>query len=145
MKVYRLVNCDYDPIVVGARLSRSSDHSHQKLGEGIYFSVSRNDALQFARTNHKHVYTHLLTCRLRNITKDDFVDLVNDPNRIVKAKAERGSNLKTLSGRKLNVAYCKRQGKKGVIWAAQNGWTEGFLLSEYINDAVSIENVETLS
>jgi hypothetical protein len=145
MKVYRLVNCDYDPVVVGARLRRSSDRSHQKLGEGIYFSSSRDDALQFAGTNHKHKYTHLLTCRLRNITKDDFVDLVSDPNCIVKAKAEPGSKLKGFSGKKLYVAYCKEHGQKGVIWSAQGGWTEVCLLSEYIDDAVDIEHVEALN
>lgn len=111
----------------------------------MYFSVSRGDALQFARTNHKHLYTHLLTCRLTNITKDDFVDLVSDPNRILKAKAELRSNLKTLSVKKLHAAYCKEHGKKGVIWTAKHGWTEVCLLTEYIDDAVVIEHVEALN
>ena len=144
MRVYRLVNCEYDPITVGTQLTRSSDHSHQKLAEGIYFSVSRDDALQFAGANHGHVYTHLLTCQLKNITIDDFIDLVSDPNCILKAKAKSKSNLKMLSGKKLNVAYCREKGKKGLIWRAQNRWIEICLLADYIGDSVEIEHAEAL-
>jgi hypothetical protein len=78
------------------------------------------------------------------MTKNDFVDLVSDPNRIVRAKAEPRSNLGMLSGTKLNVAYCKEQGKKGLIWTAEGRWTEVFLLTDYIKEAVQIEHAEAL-
>jgi hypothetical protein len=74
MKAFRLVNCDHDPITVGAYLERASTHSKQKLCDGMYFSTSREDALEFAKKNHGHKYTHLLTCELRDMHESDFVD-----------------------------------------------------------------------
>lgn len=65
MKAFRLVNCDHDPIKVGEYLERASTHSNQKLCVGMYFSTSRKDALEFAKKDHGHIYTHLLTCELK--------------------------------------------------------------------------------
>jgi hypothetical protein len=140
MRVYRLVNSAHDPITPGQKLVRASDHSHQKLGEGIYFAASADDARQFAKTEAGHTYTHLLTCRLENMTEGNFVNLVNEPNLIVR------SEFKDLPVAERRLAYCKKHNKVGVIWKAQKfGWIEVCLFSEYIRDAVIIESAEPLS
>lgn len=138
MEVFRLVNDQHDPTRVGEILVRTSDHSHQKLGNGMYFAASREDALQFARTQREHEYTHLLGCRLKGVTRNDFVDLVEDPNCIIR------SEFASLPGTQRGLAYCKRHGKKGLIWRATKGWTEICLFSEFSQNTAFIESVEKL-
>jgi len=139
MKVYRLVNCKTDSIEVGTTLSRASDHSNQKLGKGMYFAATYDDACLFAKIRHKYSYTHLLTCRLKGMTLADFVDLRKNPNLIIQ------SDFGKLPREERVPAYCKKYDKKGVIWMPQRGgWTEVLLLTEHIQDAVVIECVETL-
>lgn len=90
LKLYRVVNREFDPIVAGVQLTRCSDNSNQKHGDGIYFVISRADALAFARSDHKHTYTHVLTCRLKDISMEDFVDLRIDPNCIFEGGGQAG-------------------------------------------------------
>jgi hypothetical protein len=137
MNVYRLVNCDHDPITVGATLIRGSDHSRQKLGPGMYFAISREAALEFAKTRHGHTYTHLLTCRLKGITEKDFVDLVKEPFVISR------SEFKALPYDQRGSAYCAKHGKKGIIWKAID-WVEVCLFAQHIGDSVIVESVEML-
>jgi hypothetical protein len=112
MILYRLVDSAIDPIKVGERLTRTSDHSHQKFGEAMYFATTREDALIFARAQHAkaqhgHKYTHLLRCRIENARLDDFVDLRKEPNCIAQSKFRR--QLMT----KAAPAHCKQRQKKG--------------------------------
>jgi len=60
MKVFRLVHSAHDPVEKGAFLTRTSSHSHQKIADGIYFALSRDEALIFAKKSHGHTYSHLL-------------------------------------------------------------------------------------
>jgi hypothetical protein len=142
LTVYRLVNHAHDPIEVGTPLVRSSNHSNQKLAEGIYFCMTREDALNFAKVDHGHTYTHVVTCQLEKITKDDFVDLVSNPNAITKVKSTHP--FEGLHGRRLNHAYCEVEGKLGLIWKSIQGWTEVCLLTEHIGGAVLIVDSEPL-
>ena len=144
MQVFRLVNHKYDPIELSRPLSRTSNHSHQKIAEGTYFSLTREDALDFSKTNHGHVYTHLLTCRVEGVSKDDLVDLIADPNLCVRLSVAANSPLKGLKGRELRTKYCEIHCKKGILWKAANGWTELCLLSPYALGAVIIEAAEAL-
>ena len=140
MRVYRLVNSAHDPIAPGEKLVRASDHSRKKLGEGMYFAWSADYARQFANTSHGHTYTHLLTCHLKNLTEDNFVDLVKEPNLIAR------SEFKDLPIADRRLAYCKKHNKVGVIWkAGKFGWIEVCLYSEYIRDVVIIESAERMS
>jgi hypothetical protein len=139
MQVYRLVDKKHDPIEVGKTLERCSDHSNQKLGEGIYFAPSRESALEFAKTKHHHTYAHLLTCRLEGITEMDFVDLSKDPHVI--DNSEFGS----LTHKMRNQKYCEKYSKKGIIWKAVSGWVEVCLFAEHVSHRVIIEAVEVLT
>jgi hypothetical protein len=140
MRVYRLVNEEHDSVTAGMRLTRISDYSHQKLGEGMYFALSREDALAFAATQHGHKYTHLLGCVLENMTHDNFVDLRSSPNLLVRSKFNH------LPKRQQGPAYCNTHGKNGVIWNGAPGkrWVELCLYPEHIGNGVLIESVEPL-
>ena len=143
MKVYRLVNSKYDPITIGENLTRTSDHSYQKYGEGMYFAASRADALNFAKAQHGHAYTHLLTCRIEEASQDDFVDLRREQNCLAT------SEFRTLPMKKRAPEYCRQQQKKGLIWSSIAGkdtlaWTEVCLYPEHILDGVVIEAAEKL-
>jgi hypothetical protein len=142
MKVYRLVNSKYDPIEIGANLTRTSDHSHQKYGEGMYFALSREDALHFAKSQHGHAYTHLLTCLIENANENDFVDLRKKPNSMATSK------FRTLPMKARAPRYCKQQKKKGLIWSSTPGKqaarAEVCLYPEHIQNAVIIESAEKL-
>ncbi len=142
--VYRLVNSEHDPIKAGGRLTRVSNCSNQKYGKGMYFALSREDALIFSEAQHGHKYTHLLKCRIENASLDDFVDLRKEPNCIVKSKF--GSLPKTEGA----PAYCGQQKKKGLIWSSKHGletaaWTELCLYPEHVSDSVVIEDAEELA
>jgi hypothetical protein len=138
MRLFRLVNHQHDPIEVGTILTRTSNHSNQKMGKGMYFATTRDDALRFAKTQHRHVYTHLLGCQLEGTTENDFIDLVEDPNLIVK------SEFRELRSAERGLAYAKKYGRKGLIWRATNGWTEVCLFADYVQNVVIIESVEAL-
>ena len=84
MKVFRLVHSAHDPVEKGAFLTRASNHSHQKIADGIYFALSRDEALVFAKKPHGHTYSHLLTCDLLGVSEQDVVNLVENCNLIVK-------------------------------------------------------------
>jgi hypothetical protein len=143
MKAFRLVSSDYDPITIGAYLERASTHSNQKLCDGMYFSTSREDALEFASKNHGHKYTHLLKCELTGMQECDFVDLIADPNQIVR------QNRTGQSRRVATENFCRENHKKGVIWQSPSfeslpGWKEICLLPDHIQGSVLIEEVEGL-
>lgn len=144
MKAFRLVNCDHDPVSVGAYLERASTYSNQKLCAGMYFATSRKDALEFAKKDHGHIYTHLLTCGLTDMDENDFVDLVADPNLIVR------QNRTGQTRREATETFCRENNKKGVIWqsppsASSRGWKELCLLPQHIQHSVLIREVEELS
>lgn len=144
MQVFRLVNHKYDSIEISRALSRTSDHSNQKIAEGIYFALTREDALDFSKKNHGHVYTHLLTCRIEGVSKDDLVDLITDPNLFAQLSVTANSPLKGLKGRELRTKYCEIHRKKGILWKAANGWAELCLLRAYALNSVIIEAAEAL-
>lgn len=144
MTVYRLVNSKYDPIQVGARLTRPSNRSNQKFGAGMYFALTREDALNFAKGQHGHKYTHLITCNIENATPEDFVDLRENENVMV------NGDLGQLSPKKRAPAYCKLFNKKGLIWESVAGksttaWTELCLYPQHIANGVLITAAEDLN
>lgn len=57
MQAFRLVNEEHDPIEAGSLLTRTSDSSNQKIAEGMYFAIPREDAPEFATKDHGHIYT----------------------------------------------------------------------------------------
>jgi hypothetical protein len=145
MLVYRCVNQEHDPVEVGSHLTRTSNYSKQKLAEGMYFAVTREDALTFSRKDHGHTYTHLLTCRLKDVSKSDLVDLIVDAQLISHFKRSEEVSRAGLSGRELNRKYCEIHSKKGLLWTASaNSWAEVCLFPEFVNSAVVIEAVEKL-
>ncbi len=108
MRVYRLVNFLHDEVEVGRHLARASSYSHQKLGQGTYFALTKADALAFALSQHGHVYTHLLECEIAGVAEANFVDLRENQNAIA------GSDpIKTRYPK-----YCQKQLKEGVIWTS---------------------------
>lgn len=128
MRLFRLVDLKHDPIVPGQHLTRPSDHSNQKLGEGMYFALSFEDAKGFLHARHKHPYTHVLEVEIPFEIKD-FADLRASPNLITGPGTFKN----------LVFQYCQAHGKRGVIWTQrQNEWTELMLLSEYISHGVQI-------
>jgi hypothetical protein len=114
MQVYRLVNQEHDPIEVGSFLTRTSDHSRQKYAVGIYFALTREDALAFAKQDHGHTYTHLLTCRLKGVSESELVDLIADAKLISRFKTSEKASQPGLTTRELNEKYCEIHGKKGT-------------------------------
>jgi hypothetical protein len=110
----------------------------------MYFALTREDALQFAKKDHGHKYTHLLTCKLVNITEDDFADLIANSNLLATLKVPPNSPLFGLTGTNLKVKYCEVHGKKGIIWQATNGWSELCLLPPFVKGTVVIEVSEAL-
>jgi hypothetical protein len=109
----------------------------------MYFATSREDALEFAKKDRGHSYTHLLTCELKDMQEGDFVDLVANPNQIVRQK-RTGQN-----SRDATKDFCRENTKKGVIWQSVSseslsGWKEICLLPEHIQQAVVIKEVEAL-
>ncbi len=142
MIVYRLVDRSHDPIEIGSLLLRTSGHSREKFGRGMYFCATRNDARIFLDAHHGYRYTDLLECRLDGITRNDFVDLVNHPNEIVLAK--RDFSYEGFAGGSLREEYCRRKGKKGLIWRANRGWTELVLHSPHVDHGVIVIGSEPL-
>lgn len=142
LRVFRLVHEDHDPVTVGSQLFRISDHSNQKIAKGMYFALTREDALEYARNVRKHEYSHLLTCRVNGVTRDDLIDLISDPNQIEKLKFTAPYNGLTL--RQRNAKYCEDHGKKGLLWKSSEGWREFCLLPAFVGDAVVIEVSEKL-
>ena len=142
MIVYRLVDRSHDPIEVGSVLLRTSGYSRQKFGQGMYFCATRKDAQIFLDAHHGYKYTDLLECRLNGITRNDFVDLVNHPNEIVLAK--RDFSYEGFAGGSLREEYCRRTGKKGLIWRATNGWTELVLHAAHADHVVIVIASESL-
>ena len=142
MIVYRLVDRSHDPIEVGSVLLRTSGHSRQKFGQGMYFCATRNDAQIFLDAHHGYKYTDLLECRLNGITRNDFVDLVNHPNEIVLAK--RDFSYEGFAGGSLREEHCRRTGKKGLIWRATKGWTELVLHAPHVDHVVIVVGSESL-
>lgn len=113
MRVYRLVNFLHDKVEIGRPLARTSSNSNQKLGQGTYFALSKDDALTFASSSHGHVYTHLLECEIDGAVDEDFVDLRVNRNAIsghgsIKMKYPQ---------------YCQENNKAGVIWTSGD-WNE---------------------
>lgn len=141
MKAFRLVDETHDPIKEGELLTRTSDHSHQKLADGMYFALSREAALSFATKPHGHRYTHLLYCDLDDIEMDDLWDEIVDPNRIARFKSQDESP------RQARARYGKENNKKGFIWQARGveSWTELCLLSEHVCKVVRIVESEQLA
>jgi len=140
--VYRLVDAEHDEIEVGKRLIRISDHSNQKYGPAMYFTLTREDGLKFAKAQqakreHGHKYTHLLTCRIENASLGEFVDLRATPNIMVSG---RFRNMRTAERA---AAFCGENGQRGVIWqshASLNSpeWTELCLYPEHVGNNVLI-------
>lgn len=144
MKVLRLVHSAHDPVEKGAFLTRASNHSHQKIADGIYFALSRDEALVFAKKPHGHTYSHLLTCDLFGVSEQDVVNLVDNCNLIV--KWNRGRYPKR---RDAAAAFCRENKKKAILWRAQSSqesesWTELCLLAAHIPNTVLITDVEEL-
>lgn len=144
MQLFRLVNKEHDPIEAGSLLTRTSDCSNQKIADGMYFALTREDALKFSTKDHGHTYTHLLTCQLEEISKNDLVDLVKNENQIARFKTSAKPPLSILTGRELNTRYCDIHGKKGILWRARKGWTEVCILKQFVANSVIIEAAETL-
>jgi hypothetical protein len=143
MKAFRLVHSTHDPVAKEAFLTRASNRSHQKIAEGMYFALSREDALVFAKKPHGHIYSHLLTCELIGLGQEDIVNLVEDENLI--AKWNRGR----FKSRDAAVEYCRENKKKAILWASKSSqksqtWTELCLLAEHIPNTVRIIDVEEL-
>lgn len=143
MVVYRLVDRHHDSIEAGSVLQRPSSYSRQKFGRGMYFCPTRKDAQIFLNAHPGYRYTDLLECRLDGITKNDFVDLVNNPNEVVRAKCD--FSYEGFAGSSLKEEYCRRTGKKGLIWKSNMGWTELVLHSPHIDHVVIVIGSESLS
>lgn len=139
MIVYRLINEKYDTTSPGEFLCRTSDHSNQKLGDGIYFALDHNSAIQFAGT-HNHKYTHLLKCEIEGCSPADFADLVSEPSLITRWKVGKFSGL-----REAVPAYCNENGLRGLVWEARAGWTELLLLKQFAVGTVRVIEAEKLS
>ena len=114
MKVFRLVHSAHDPVKKGAFLTRASTHSHQKIADGIYFALSKDEALIFAKKSHGHTYSHLLTCDLIGVSEQDVVNLVENENLLV--KWNRGRYPKR---RDAAAAFCQNK-KKAILWRANH-------------------------
>lgn len=139
MIVYRLVDQKHDCITPGQVLTRTSNYSNQKFGDGMYFALDRTSALAF-NAIRKYTYTHLLECDI-NYQPTDFVDLVQSPNLIV-AWANQNS---LPNSRKITETYCMANKKVGVIWGAMgvNPWVELVLLKQFVTN-VKIINASPL-
>ena len=137
MQLYRLVNEKFDPVQVGSRLERSSSNSNQKLGDGMYFAVNRQSALDFAATRN-HPYTHLLTCEVEGITEDDLADMVSDPACVTRWKGSR-----RISSREAYVQYCAEHGLRGIRAGFAN-WEEIVIHDQHLTGNVRIVDSEKL-
>ena len=109
----------------------------------MYFAASREDALAFETKNHGHRYTHLLTCELEDMREEDFLDLIAEPNQIVRQRSPGQSMRDAVRD------LCRKNKKKGVIWQSpssetSSGWKEICLLSDNIPMAVLIIDAEAL-
>lgn len=138
MRVFRLVNSEYDPTKIGEPLSRESDHSNQKLGQGMYFALTEKDACKFAKSPSGYKYTHLLECELP-YEKCNFCDLTEDSNAIerwwlIQFHNDFSKLNSTLFREKIKL-YCEHHDQVGVIWASSQlagGWTELVVLKSHI-------------
>jgi hypothetical protein len=144
MKVFRLVHSAHNPVEKGAFLTRASTNGHQKIADGIYFALSREEALIFAKKPHGHTYSHLLTCDLIGVSEQDVVNLVENENLIVKWNRGRYPKMKDAA-----AAFCQQNKKKAILWRSQSSqecerWTELCLLTEHIPNTVLITDVEEL-
>ncbi len=137
MKLYRLVHETNDPVTPDKILTRSSDHSNQKFGPGMYFAISRESAMQFAQTR-KYKYTHLLECKVSNVKDCDIVDLVNNPLLITKWK-QTGKPIP-----EEYLRYCTKHELKGIKWEARAGWIEVVIHHPHYLNNVKIVKSERL-
>lgn len=138
MIVYRLVDKAHDNIAPGETLSRTSDKSKQKLGDGVYFALDRGSALDFAHKDHGYTYTHLLKCEVPGRSVSDFADLISDPSLITCWASGRWGL------REAVPLYCKANKLFGAIWQATDGWKELVLLKEFAVGTVRIVESEKL-
>lgn len=143
MIVFRLVDSEHDSVREGEFLTRPSSWSYQKIAEGMYFSLSKKDALIFAKKPHGHKYSHLLTCELIGVSDQDIVDLTRNENLITRWNRGR------LPRRDAAVAFCREQNKKAILWRSQSSqesetWTELCLLTNHIPNTVRIITAEKL-
>ena len=119
MQAFRLVNINKaeDPIEVGAYLTRISDKkSHNKLADGMYFALTKDDAMSFARINTEYKYSHLLKCELVGIENSDIFDETENENFFVRHKKEKEST------RDARARYCKEKQEK----MRDMGWRKGY-------------------
>jgi hypothetical protein len=137
MKLYRLVDADHDPITAGKKLARTSDHSNQKFGPGMYFATSRDSALEFAATRN-HRYTHLLECEVQGVKEADLADLAADPAVVARWNKQRHPQTQ------MYERYCQEKALKGLMWQSASGWVEVVIHAPYIDDNVLIVSVEQL-
>ncbi len=88
MKLYRLVDQANDPTTVGHALTRTSTHSHQKNGDGMYFGMDVFECLRFqaaTKAMGKLKYTHLLEVDVL-LQLTDFFDLRANTNAVVRSR-----------------------------------------------------------
>ena len=137
---YRLVNEAHDPVRVGENLTRASDHSHQKLGAGMYFAVDEQAAIQFSLTRHGHTYTHLLECELLGLSASDFLDIDIMEN----ARAVRRSTHGGKPYDQRHYDYCIENNLKGVLWRARAGWVELVVFAPFVSNNIVIKKTTDL-
>jgi hypothetical protein len=136
MQLFKVVNAERgDPTEVGDRLFKFSEGKQAKLGDGMYFAASRKDALEFFRSNHGRVYTHLLTCELPATEEADFISK-EDPELVRFGHLGEGQ-------RDRNVRFCEMYRKKGIS-AQEIKWKEFCLLKKYIGAGIPIIESEQL-
>jgi hypothetical protein len=126
MKLYRLVNQAHDPTAVGQFLVRTSTHSNQKMGDGMYFGLDVFEALRFNATRN-HTYTHLLEVDVTHAVAD-FFDLRANENAVVKSPFASEKVAERF------LSFCNHHGKKGLIWSSKGtgAWTEVLVLAPYV-------------
>jgi hypothetical protein len=142
LRLYRLVNKDHDDVDRGGRLRRPSNKSEQKLGHGMYFALTREDAEKFIAAEHGHSYTHLVEVEVP-YRLEEFGDL----RKIEVASALAHppfSDIQRINDR--YVEFCAARGEVGVIWESRRrGWTELVILVDHIRDGFVITRSSPLS
>jgi len=147
LTLFRLVHVDHDPVQVGQKLSRSSDKSNQKLGKGMYFALSRQDALGFAGTRN-YAYTHLVEVTVPYAVSD-FFDQRKDENAVAKWVSTHPNpdippNFEKVHGR--STRFCEAHNCVGFIWEPKGSkrWVEVMILEQCIGAGFEIMGVEPL-
>jgi hypothetical protein len=145
MRLYRLVNSKFDPVVPGQYLTRASDKSNQKLGRGMYFALSEADAIAFAKTR-TYEYDQLLTVDI-TLGDADFFDLRADCNAVstwlqgeVKDGKRPMTDLFQLKVHDRHEAFCRAKGVQGLIWSPTGKlhWDELVVLEPFIGQGALI-------